>query len=317
MPGFEALRPEFDAVRPPKPCRRHSRHCPAPRARAPARSRRTRRSSSSGSICPRSVCCRRTKSSDSTCGCCAERPGSGTAAWSSSRILPRHLDGPGPWSGTRNGWVSRSAHSTPPSSRRWPVNVIDICTPPSSHAEYSASGIGHGLHVLCEKPVFLPGEDGYASQLRVIRASDRVFYPCHVYKYAPVLAAMKERIAAPAFGEVAGAHFRTLRAGHAKGRRPSGRLLRGRPPAVGPRGRSADRPGGGRVGGGCPRGTTRRRADARLRARPRRRAARAGRCGVTAPQEPAAVAARRRESVPGAENQWRATEDDRTVAGDD
>ncbi|MFD8362289.1 hypothetical protein [Streptomyces hygroscopicus] len=39
--------------------------------------------------------------------------------------------------------------------------------------------------MLCEKPVFLPGEDGYASQLRVIRASDRVFYPCHVYKYAP------------------------------------------------------------------------------------------------------------------------------------
>lgn len=69
--------------------------------------------------------------------------------------------------------------------------------------------------MLCEKPVFLPGEDGYASQLRVIRASDRVFYPCHVYKYAPVLAAMKERIAAPAFGEVVGAHFRTLRAGHA------------------------------------------------------------------------------------------------------
>ncbi len=196
------------------------------------------------------------------------------------------------------------------------LDFIDLCTPPSSHAEYSASGIGHGLHVLCEKPVFLPGEDGYASQLRVIRASDRVFCPCHAYKYAPVLTAMQERIAAPAFGEVVGAHFRTLRAGHAKGRRPSGRLLRGRPPAVGPRGRSADRPGGRRVGGGWPRGTTRRRADTRLRARPRRRAARAGRCGVTAPQEPAAVAARRRESVPGAENQWRATEDDRTVAGD-
>ncbi|MFE1936305.1 Gfo/Idh/MocA family protein [Streptomyces sp. NPDC059474] len=97
------------------------------------------------------------------------------------------------------------------------LDFIDICTPPSSHAEYSALGIEHDLHVLCEKPVFLPGEDGYASQLRAIRASDRVFYPCHVYKYAPVLAAMKERIAAPGFGEVVGAHFRTLRAGHAKG----------------------------------------------------------------------------------------------------
>ncbi|QCX80769.1 1,5-anhydro-D-fructose reductase [Streptomyces sp. YIM 121038] len=97
------------------------------------------------------------------------------------------------------------------------LDFIDICTPPSSHAEYSALGLAHGLHVLCEKPVFLPDEDGYAGQLGRIRASDRVYYPCHVYKYAPVLAAMKERIAAPGFGKVVGAHFRTLRAGHAKG----------------------------------------------------------------------------------------------------
>ncbi|MFI1012786.1 Gfo/Idh/MocA family protein [Streptomyces sp. NPDC020965] len=97
------------------------------------------------------------------------------------------------------------------------LDFIDICTPPSSHEEYSALGLGHDLHVLCEKPVFLPAEDGYERQLATIREADRVYYPCHVYKFAPVLASMKERIQAPDFGKVLGANFRTLRTGHAKG----------------------------------------------------------------------------------------------------
>ncbi|WP_338930369.1 Gfo/Idh/MocA family oxidoreductase [Streptomyces netropsis] len=98
------------------------------------------------------------------------------------------------------------------------LDFIDICTPPGSHAEYSALGLANGLHVLCEKPVFLPEQDGgYQKQMDLIRESDRVYYPCHVYKFAPVLASLKERIQNPAFGEVLGANFRTLRTGHAKG----------------------------------------------------------------------------------------------------
>ncbi|MEY7972263.1 Gfo/Idh/MocA family protein [Saccharomonospora xinjiangensis] len=97
------------------------------------------------------------------------------------------------------------------------IDFIDVCTPPSTHAELSRQGLNAGMHVLCEKPVFLPEEDGYESQLRLIDASDRVFYPCHVYKFAPVLASVRELIADEAFGKVLSADFRTLRHGHAVG----------------------------------------------------------------------------------------------------
>ncbi|MFC9126449.1 Gfo/Idh/MocA family protein [Streptomyces sp. NPDC057099] len=98
------------------------------------------------------------------------------------------------------------------------LDFIDICTPPGSHAGYSELGLANGLHVLCEKPVFLPDEDGgYRKQMELIRATDRVYYPCHVYKFAPVLASLKQHIQNPGFGKVLGANFRTLRSGHAKG----------------------------------------------------------------------------------------------------
>jgi predicted dehydrogenase len=101
--------------------------------------------------------------------------------------------------------------------RRERIDFIDICTPPSTHGTYGALGLSRGLHVLCEKPVFMPALDGYADLIHHIRASDRVFYPCHVYKFAPVLKTMKRIISAPGFGTVLSADLRTLRRGHAVG----------------------------------------------------------------------------------------------------
>lgn len=97
------------------------------------------------------------------------------------------------------------------------IDFVDVCTPPDTHAELSRQGLDAGMHVLCEKPVFLPEEDGYESQLSLIGASDRVFYPCHVYKFAPVLAEVRDLIATEEFGQVLSADFRTLRHGHAVG----------------------------------------------------------------------------------------------------
>lgn len=97
------------------------------------------------------------------------------------------------------------------------LDFVDICTPPDTHGHYSALGLANDLHVLCEKPVFLPTEDGFTDLMAAIYRSDRVFYPCHVYKFAPILTAMKEITLAPDFGEVLTANFRTLRHGHARG----------------------------------------------------------------------------------------------------
>lgn len=97
------------------------------------------------------------------------------------------------------------------------LDFVDICTPPSSHCHYSLLGLSHDLHVLCEKPVFLPAEPGFGQLIEHIERSDRVYYPCHVYKFAPILEAVKEITHAPSFGQVLNASFRTLRRGHAVG----------------------------------------------------------------------------------------------------
>jgi predicted dehydrogenase len=97
------------------------------------------------------------------------------------------------------------------------LDFIDVCTPPSSHTDLSIRGLEHGLHVLCEKPVFLTGDQGYGTLLRMIGESERIFYPSHVYKFAPILGSMKSLTAAPGFGTVRAASFRTQRRGHALG----------------------------------------------------------------------------------------------------
>jgi len=97
------------------------------------------------------------------------------------------------------------------------IDFIDVCTPPSSHTELSLRGLDHDLHVLCEKPVFLPNDAQYGALMRKIGESSRIFYPSHVYKFAPILGSMKCLTEAPGFGSVRAAHFRTQRRGHAVG----------------------------------------------------------------------------------------------------
>jgi predicted dehydrogenase len=94
---------------------------------------------------------------------------------------------------------------------------IDVCTPPSSHAKYLRLGMAHGLHVLCEKPMLLPSADSYDLLLAEIRASEQIVYPCHNYKFAPILGLMEKVVGAPDFGTVLSARFRTMRSGHAVG----------------------------------------------------------------------------------------------------
>ncbi|KPI03004.1 oxidoreductase domain protein [Actinobacteria bacterium OK074] len=97
------------------------------------------------------------------------------------------------------------------------VDFVDICTPPNSHAGYIELGLRDGLHVLCEKPVLMPHEGRYDRVLDQIAASDKVFYPCHNYKFAPILTTMQQVVRSPGFGDVLSARFRTLRQGHAVG----------------------------------------------------------------------------------------------------
>ncbi|MEE1736690.1 Gfo/Idh/MocA family oxidoreductase [Streptomyces sp. BE147] len=97
------------------------------------------------------------------------------------------------------------------------LDFIDICTPPTSHAEYMNRAMDDGLDVLCEKPVFLAGEPGFEDLINRIARTSGTVYPIHNYKFAPVVRRMLEISKDPSFGEVVSAHFRTTRIGHARG----------------------------------------------------------------------------------------------------
>lgn len=96
------------------------------------------------------------------------------------------------------------------------LDFIDICSPPHTHYGFITAGLSSNLHVLCEKPFLLSVED-YKGILALVAASDRVVYPSHNYKFAPIIRLLKHKVQSDEFGQVVGGHFRTLRAGHALG----------------------------------------------------------------------------------------------------
>ncbi len=66
------------------------------------------------------------------------------------------------------------------------LDFVDIATPPSEHAAIAHAALERGLHVLCEKPL-ATSIDEARSMLREAVKSERVLYPCHNYKHAPVI----------------------------------------------------------------------------------------------------------------------------------
>jgi predicted dehydrogenase len=96
-------------------------------------------------------------------------------------------------------------------------DFIDICSPPNTHVEYIRLGLINDMHVLCEKPVLMPEDGEYRAILADIAASGHLFYPCHNYKFAPILRLMEDVVRSGDFGSVLSAKFRTLRSGHAVG----------------------------------------------------------------------------------------------------
>ncbi len=96
-------------------------------------------------------------------------------------------------------------------------DFVDICAPPHSHPHYLRLAAEYRVHVLCEKPVFMPTEEGYENFIARITGPGRVVYPAHNYKFAPILDLMEGVVRSPDFGNVLSARFRTVRSGHAVG----------------------------------------------------------------------------------------------------
>ena len=73
-----------------------------------------------------------------------------------------------------------------------------------------------GLHVLCEKPLAASIDEARA-MLRHATRAQRVIYPCHNYKHAPVIKAVRGVIEAGRIGKVHLVTLQTFRDTHAKG----------------------------------------------------------------------------------------------------
>src|SRR5579864_7066413 len=65
------------------------------------------------------------------------------------------------------------------------LDFVDICTPPSSHAELALQALAHDCHVLCEKPLTLKPTD-YTDLAKAMAQSGKTFFTVHNWKYAPI-----------------------------------------------------------------------------------------------------------------------------------
>ena len=96
------------------------------------------------------------------------------------------------------------------------LDFIDVSTPPCDHAAIVQAGFDHGLHVLCEKPLTTTLEEA-AALLKNAKKKKCVLFPCHNYKHAPVVRAIREIIESGQIGKVRSVTLNTYRNTHAKG----------------------------------------------------------------------------------------------------
>ena len=96
------------------------------------------------------------------------------------------------------------------------LDFVDIATPPSSHASIAIASMDAGVHVLCEKPLCISVDEADA-MLAQARKSQRVLFPCHNYRHAPVIKAVRELLDADVIGRVQMVTLQTFRNTHARG----------------------------------------------------------------------------------------------------
>src|SRR5262245_24161917 len=126
----------------------------------------------------------------------ADRRAAAAAAWPQARIY--------------------SDHTSLLAAEAGRLDFIDIATPPSDHAAITHAALDVGLHVLCEKPLAATIDEA-REMLRHATRAQRVIYPCHNYKHAPVIKAVRGVIDSGRIGQVHLVTLQTFRYTHAKG----------------------------------------------------------------------------------------------------
>jgi predicted dehydrogenase len=96
------------------------------------------------------------------------------------------------------------------------LDFVDIATPPCDHAAIALDALARGLHVLCEKPLTTTVDEA-RSLLAAARHHGRVVFPCHNYKHAPVVKAVRSILDTGRIGDVHLVSLNTFRHTHARG----------------------------------------------------------------------------------------------------
>ncbi|MGH7347353.1 MAG: Gfo/Idh/MocA family protein, partial [Candidatus Rokuibacteriota bacterium] len=91
-----------------------------------------------------------------------------------------------------------------------PVDFVDICTPPSSHAPLIRQALERGRHVLCEKPL-VSAPDDLAPLARLAETTGRVLHTVHNWHHAPIVRRTAELIQEGRIGRVKHVIWHTLR----------------------------------------------------------------------------------------------------------
>lgn len=101
---------------------------------------------------------------------------------------------------TRMG-VARAARDARAIATDPSIDVVHVCTPNHLHGEAVKAAIEAGKHVICEKPLAVDARE--ASQLVDAAAStDRLAVLCHNYRFYPMIAELRARVAAGGLGEI-------------------------------------------------------------------------------------------------------------------
>jgi predicted dehydrogenase len=96
------------------------------------------------------------------------------------------------------------------------LDFVDICTPPRDHAPIAHAALAAGFHVLCEKPLTRTPEEA-RSLLDHAKRAERVLFPCHNYRHAPMVKTIGAIIRSGRIGKVRSVILNTYRDSHAKG----------------------------------------------------------------------------------------------------
>jgi predicted dehydrogenase len=92
-----------------------------------------------------------------------------------------------------------------------PLDFVDICTPPTTHAALVRGALEGGPHVLCEKPLVTRPED-LRALAELAAARGRVLHTVHNWHHAPVVRGVTALLQQGAIGEVRACTWHTLRA---------------------------------------------------------------------------------------------------------